>query len=105
VTSVIVSNDGKMNINFRWELVSSSPNLGVNIPPDTNNRNMYIVDDLGNRWDHISTGGGANQDVTLYLGDYKEGWFLFPSLPEESSGFYFMDEDNQVRTELLEKKW
>jgi len=63
------------------------------------------VDDLGNRWDHISTGGGANQDVTLYLGDYKEGWFLFPSLPEESSGFYFMDEDNQVRTELLEKKW
>ena len=105
VTSVTVSNDGKIRINFRWELVSGSPNLGVNIPPDTNNHNMYILDDLGNRWDHISTGGGANQSVTLFIGDKKEGWFLFPSLPTESSGFYFVDEDNQGTTKLLERKW
>jgi len=105
VTSVTVNNDGKIRINFRWELVSGSLNLGVNIPPDTNNQNMYILDDLGNRWAHISTGGGANQNVTLYLGDYKEGWFLFPALPTDSSGFYFIDEDNQTVTELLEKRW
>lgn len=105
VTSVTVNNDGKIRINFRWELVSGSPNLGINIPPDTNNQNMYILDDLGNRWVHISTGGGTNQNVTLYLGDYKEGWFLFPALPTDSSGFYFIDEDNQTVTELLEKRW
>jgi len=105
VTGVTVKNDGNMMLHFRWELVSSSQNFAVKIQADTNNYNMYVVDNLGNRLDHISTGGGTNQDITLKVGEYKEGWFLFPSLNPDASGFFFVDDDNQVKTELLERKW
>lgn len=105
VTSAGVGTDGAVTVNFRWELVSSPLNYGVKILADFDNHNMYLVDDLGNRLDHVSTGGGTNQSLTLNLGDYKDGWFLFPALPVDSSGFYFIDEDNQVSTGLLEKKW
>lgn len=105
VTSVNIGNDGTVTVNFRWKLVSSPLNFGVNILADSNNHNMYLLDDLGNRLDHISTGGGTNQNVTLNLGDFKDGWFLFPALAAESSGFYFFDEDNQMSTGLLEKRW
>ncbi len=105
ITGVTVKNDGKLQLHFRWELVGGSQNLSVNIQADSNNHNMYIVDSLGNRMDHISTGGGTNQDVNLKAGGYKEGWFLFPSLHPDADGFYFVDDDNQVITNLLEVKW
>lgn len=105
VTSVSLMNDKNLRVNFRWKLINSSLNHGVSIAADTNNQNMYIVDNLGNRWDHVSTGGGTNQNVILNIGEYKEGWFIFPLLPPESSGFYFVDEDNQASTRLLEKEW
>lgn len=105
VTSVNVNSNGTFQVYFRWELISSSPTVGVSIQADTNNYNMYILDDLGNRLDHIDTGGGTNQAVTLKAGETKEGWFLFPALPTDANGFYFVDEDNQVRTELLTRKW
>ena len=105
VTGVSIDDQGNLTLYFRWKLTSSSQNFGINIESDTNNQNMYIVDDLGNRWDHISTGGGANQNKTLTNGESKDGWFLFPALPPDAKGFYFVDDDNQVRTELLERKW
>ncbi|MEL7645555.1 MAG: serine/threonine-protein kinase [Anaerolineaceae bacterium] len=105
VTSVDINDDGFMQVNFRWELVSVSPAVGVTIQADTNNQNMYVLDDLGNRWDHIATGGGTDQSITLKPGSFKEGWFLFPALPSDAKGFFFVDEDNQVRTALLMRKW
>lgn len=105
VTGINVNSDGKIQVHFRWELIGSQQNLAVNIAADSNNYNMYIMDNLGNRLNHISTGGGTNQDVTLKAGDYKEGWFFFPSLSPDADGFYFVDDDNQVITDLLERKW
>ena len=105
VTDVAIRDDGKLLLNFRWELVGGSQNFAVNIQSDSDNYNMYIVDSLGNRLDHISTGGGTNQDIALKAGDSKEGWFLFPPLSPDAEGFYFVDDDNQVSTEFLEKKW
>lgn len=105
VTGITIKNDGTIMLHFRWELVGSPQNFAVNIQADTNNNNMYIIDSNGNRLDHISTGGGTKQDVTLKAGDYKEGWFLFPALSPDAEGFYFVDDDNQVITDLLDRKW
>lgn len=105
VTSVSLDEKGYLTLFFRWTLTTSSQNLGINIESDANNQNMYILDDLGNRWDHIATGGAANQNKTLTNGKSYDGWFQFPPLPPEAKGFYFVDDDNQVRTELLQRKW
>jgi len=105
VKSVNINDNGYMKVNFVWKLESVSPTIGVTIQADTNNHNMYLLDDLGNRLDHISTGGGTNQSVTLKSGGTKEGWFLFPALSPDANGFFFVDEDNQVRTELLSRNW
>lgn len=105
VKSVNINDNGSMKVNFVWKLESVSPTIGVTIQADTNNHNMYLLDDLGNRLDHISTGGGTNQSVTLKSGGTKEGWFLFPALSPDANGFFFVDEDNQVRTELLSRNW
>jgi len=105
VTGYTIDADGNIRLDFRWELIGTTKNIGVNIQADTNNYNMYIVDTLDNRWNHISTGGGTDLEVTLYAGEYKDGWFVFPALPANAEGFYFVDADNQVKTDLLERKW
>lgn len=102
ITNVSKTDNGSLLINFKWKLVSGSKDFAINIQADSDNYNMYIMDNLGNRLDHISTGGGTNRDVILKAGENKEGWFLFPAVSPEAEGFYFVDDDNQVRTETLE---
>ena len=78
VSSITVLSDGRMQFNFTWKVESGSSKHALQMYPDTGNRNMYITDSLGNRIDHLETGGQANETVALFDGDTKQGWFVFP---------------------------
>ena len=105
VTSITILSDGKIQLNVSWKVASLSNLSGVVIQPDTDNHNMYLVDDLGNRMDHIETGGDTIQQVELFNGQTKEGWFLFPTPHPSASSFYFVDDDNGVRSSRLNRQW
>ncbi len=101
ITSIQVQPDGSLKVAMEWRVDSSVQNSGVVVQADTNNQNMYLMDNLGNRLDHIATGGGTDQEVELFNGDVKQGWFLFPAPDPAASGFYFLDDDNGVRSPYL----
>lgn len=94
-----------MQVHFRWEVSSADADFGVTVYSDTGNRNMYLVDSLGNRLDHFETGGDANNQVGLWDGDAKYGWFLFPAPNPAAEYFVFHDDDNHLLTDRIPKEW
>ncbi len=65
---------------------------------DENNTNMYLVDNLGNRYDHIVTNGAAKLGGTVRAGPpvTLDGVFVF--LPAQPGAFIFTfyDDDQKV---------
>ena len=105
VTSIMVQPDGKLQVYFEWKVSSLSSTAGIEVQADTDNHNMYLLDNLGNRLDHVGSGDGSDQTVKLYNGQGKKGWFLFPQADPTATSFYFVDEDNKLRSPRLDRKW
>jgi hypothetical protein len=78
VPSVEVKANGEMQFNFTWAVDLTDEYPYVRKRSDEGNTSMFLVDNLGNRYDHIQVGGAAAQDVYMHDGDIAEGWFLFP---------------------------
>jgi hypothetical protein len=60
---------------------------------------MNITDNLGNRYDHVATGGAAAQTTYFYRigGPYSaDGWYLFPAANSGATVFTFHDDDQQL---------
>ena len=104
IDTITLISETRFNVNVEWRLSSLSSN-GVIIYPDSDNHNMYLVDDLGNRIDHIATGGDADIEITLFNGESKQGWFTFNELAPDVTSFSFVDDDNGVQTPFLNKTW
>jgi len=93
--SVEVRTDGRMQFNFRWSAVHVK-GTGYDFLikySDEGNRNMYITDNLGNRYDHVEIGGAARGDHRMYEGQFVEGWFLFEPAKPGVTSFVFHDDD------------
>jgi hypothetical protein len=93
VTSVDVRLDGYMQFNYTWML-----DLEEGIPPvtkysDEYNRNMYITDNLGLRYDHVGVGGAAAQPELMEDNIPLYGWFLFVPAQSGAHTFVFHDDD------------
>lgn len=105
VDNITVLQDGKLKVFMSWSVSGISSTFGVTVADDSENHNMYLTDDMGNRLDHIETGGGTDETVSLFNGQNKQGWFLF-SAPDANSTFYlFHDDDNGKISPLIERRW
>jgi hypothetical protein len=97
VTQVTIQADGSMRFDFSWTAYVEAQ-FEVQKGSDRNNSNIYLTDDVGNRYDHYQTGGDAALNVTIRNGEQATGWFLFPPAYPGVKSFIFHDDDNQVRT-------
>ena len=100
VTGVDVLGDGLLRFNFSW-VIDFPPDLDyITKYSDTNNRNMYVTDNLGRRYDHVAVSGAAAE--TTYLEDNIPVYGLFTFLPAGpgAATFAFHDEDQGL---LLDK--
>ena len=61
---------------------------------------MYLIDNLGNRYDHFDGGGSAYASVVMHDGIPTTGWFTFGPPPAGAYNFDFYDDDN-----LFSVKW
>jgi hypothetical protein len=100
VLSVEVRSSGLMQFNFTWtaNLVEDTPIIKYD---DMNNSNMYIMDNLQNRYDHIDVGGAAAQTVDMYNGIPVEGWFLFLPAKQGATSFIFHDDDQGAAIDAI----
>jgi len=94
--------DYAMIFNVSWIAKFSSPDLVVYKHSDYKNANMYIVDNLGNKYDHYATGGSAAKYTRMYEGEKLEGSFTFPPAAPGAYIFSFVDKDNNVQTNGIE---
>lgn len=101
VTGVRIRFDGQMYFDYRWSVEFLDPNVtSIYKNSDANNFNMYITDNLGNRYDHVDTGGAAATLVYFYPWGptSADGWFMFPAKRTGATIFAFHDDDNDPVT-------
>lgn len=96
VTGVTVNNDRHMIFNVTWTLSNIPGGFTVTKRSDKGNKKMYLIDNLGNRYDHIGGGGGAYDSVPVSDGATISGWFDFGVPPVEAFTFAFHDDDNKI---------
>jgi len=94
VTGVEVRINGDMQFNYSWGFELYYPSITKY--SDNGNTNMFIRDNLGNRYDHFDVGGAAASTTTVYDGDVIDGWFLFPPAKNDALIFTFYDDDTNI---------
>ncbi|MFN8466097.1 MAG: hypothetical protein U0X20_11120 [Caldilineaceae bacterium] len=92
VNGVTVRADGYMQFNFIWLADLVAGRDSVVKYSDASNAKMYLIDNYGNRYDHVAVGGAANGG-TLYDNRALIGWFLFPPAQKSATNFTFHDDD------------
>jgi hypothetical protein len=92
VNGVVVRADGYMQFNFIWLADLVAGRDSVVKYSDASNAKMYLIDNYGNRYDHVAVGGAAN-GATLYDNRGLIGWFLFPPAQKSATNFTFHDDD------------
>lgn len=102
VTGILPQSDGSLQVNLYWrseqdyELWQKGTDVG--------NRNMYITDELGNRYDQL----GVNEpDPGRRLSTWTniDGWFIFPSFAPQAQCFVFHDDDQRMQSPPFPRTW
>jgi len=107
VDSITVQPDGLFKVNFRWTFTKLGegelePNYCITKVSDHGNKNMFMMDDLGKRYDHIEVGKMISIAL-LCQGDGRirastTDYFLFPGVDPEASYLIFFDDDQGLKT-------
>ena len=92
ILAVTIEPNGQMIYNVSWTIHFHNPVFKTK-RSDAGNSNIYLLDNLGNRYDHISAGGGAARDTRVMTGETVIGWFKFNSAQEGAISFTFYHDD------------
>jgi hypothetical protein len=91
VTGVRVNSERHMFFDVSWA-VSNVPNPPGYILKDSyKSRDVYLTDNLGNQYDHITGGGEAYRTSRLETEKPSTGWFEFGKPPVDALEFDFHD--------------
>ncbi|HEV3141121.1 MAG TPA: hypothetical protein VGY57_11420, partial [Vicinamibacterales bacterium] len=89
-----------MSVHFTREL-SVLSEFALDYKSDQGNRNMYLRDDRGNRYDSVATEGAARTGGRLEARSPLEGSFTFPAPAPGARTLVFYDDDAHVKLEGL----
>ena len=96
VETVVVAASGRLELTVSWK-ASGLAGGTIDKFSDTGNKKMYLVDDLGNRYDHIETRGAAADGGRLSIDTpILRGVFVFPAQRLGATGFTFRDDDQNL---------
>ena len=96
VNGITVNDDSHMIFGVTWTLSDIPSGFTVTKRSDQGNKNMYLTDNLGNRYDHIAGGDAAYASVVITDGDPVSGWLEFGQPPVGAFSFNFHDDDNGI---------
>ncbi len=103
VESVEIQKDQRMIFNVSWTLKrNSEKNYGYVIKgSDLANKNMYLKDDLGNKYPAWEVGGAALSSMLIAPDEPLYGWFRFSAAKPGAVYFTFHDDDNNAAIEWI----
>lgn len=101
ITAIEVMDNGELLFNISWT-AHLDGNFDVKMTPS---KKIVLVDDLGNQYDFLEAGGGADTEQLIYNGSIVTGWLRFPAIHADAQAVKFVDMDNQVQTKPIERFW
>jgi formylglycine-generating enzyme required for sulfatase activity/WD40 repeat protein len=102
VTGVLPRDDGTLQVNLYWR---DEENYQLwKKGTDVGNRNMYITDELGNRYDQLEV-NEPDPGRRLPVMTDIHGWFIFPSFDPEAQCFVFHDDDQRMQSPPFPRTW
>lgn len=96
IVSFEILEDRRVKVNAQWTATFNSGSW-VEKLSDRNNREMFLVDDLGRKYDHVDVGGAAATDTNLRNGIPVTGWYMFPPIDPHATQLVFFILDNGDR--------
>lgn len=103
IISATIHPDGRMQFNVQWTVNLASQTMVIMYP--TQKGEVYLIDDLGNRYDYIDLGGDANVKLELQNGQNASGWYLFEQAAPQAKHFIFYDDGNKVQSHPIPRQW
>lgn len=96
IETVVVTASGRLELAARWT-ASNLSGATLDKGSDTGNEKMYLVDNLGHRYDHIETRGAAADGGRLSVDNPTlRGVFVFPPPHLGATTFTFRDDDQNL---------
>lgn len=96
VDKVVVTASGQLELAVSWR-ASGLAGRTLDKGSDSGNEKMYLVDNLGNRYDHIDTRGAAAEGGQLsHDHEVLHGVFVFPPPRLGAREFSFRDDDQHI---------
>ena len=99
IVSVTVRLDGNLQFNAQWQYEAKGARYARAFrPSDTGNKNVYVVDDLGNHYPIIELWGfPAREDARVTQGfATPSGWYVVPPARAGAQSFTFHIDDSGV---------
>jgi N-acetylneuraminic acid mutarotase len=97
VPKVLIGKDSSMQFFSTWKTEIFDGSYCIRKHDDSGNKNMYLVDNLLNRYDHYNTGGAAAETVCQINNETVTGWFQFPPAKPGAEVFRFNDMDQYIQ--------
>ena len=96
VETVVVTASGRLELTASWK-ASGLAGGTIDKASDTGKEKMYLVDNLGNRYDHIEIRGAAADAGRLSVDNpILRGVFVFPAPHLGATAFTFRDDDQNL---------
>ncbi len=95
VESVEITQDGGMLITVSWT-IHVPANIFVTKRSSAGNMNMYVTDNLGNKYEQFEVGGTAAQQTKMVDGDTVYETLKFPAPLPGADSLTFFDDYNKV---------
>ena len=94
--TIVVTASGRLELTASWKASGLAAGT-IEKASDTGNEKMYLVDNLGNRYDHIETRGAAADGGRLSVDNpILRGVFVFPPPRLGATAFTFRDDDQNL---------
>jgi hypothetical protein len=96
VLSVEVTRDQHMIFNVSWKVTKLDQGKTYAKASEQGNDDIYLVDNLGNVYHHLSGGGAAYDGRLLQNNQQVTGWLEFQKVKQGAVNFSFYDETHDI---------
>jgi len=96
VLNIKAATSGMMMVDFYWSATSSNPDDYVTVPPATMGTAIYILDNLGNKYNFTQKGGCVDKNMTTHSGGGCSGWLIFPAFKPGATSASFYEPRQEI---------
>ncbi len=96
VLNIKAATNGMMMVDFYWAVSVPDPNGHVTVPPASLGTSIYILDNLGNKYNFTKKGGCVEKNMSVRSGGGCSGWLIFPAFKPGATSASFYEPRHEI---------